>query len=208
MHSVRKHGPLEKPPRIRRAKCCSEIVCFAVRDCLHSPYCATYSPPFFSLGQNRHMKSAALFLLFVLSFALAACGPTLRPPAIPPQLLEQEAALQRELLFKTLVDRRTRLQRIYTPLRIANADLCGSDISHTGHRNYWNRSTIARARSKNRSTTSLRNQRRGHDHRHSSGFASSASRPSTGRRDDRRCQRRRSYAERMELERAHNSRPG
>ena len=59
----------------------------------------------------------------------AACGPTLQPPSVSPHLLEQEAALQRELLFKTLVDRQARLQRIYTPLRIANADLCGADIS-------------------------------------------------------------------------------
>jgi Zn-dependent protease with chaperone function len=44
-------------------------------------------------------------------------------------LLEQEAALQRELLFKTYADRKARLQRIYTPLRLANADLCGSNVS-------------------------------------------------------------------------------
>jgi Peptidase family M48 len=72
-------------------------------------------------------------VLFVYSILfitlLASCGPTLRPPAIPPQLLEQEVALQRELLLKTLVDRKSRLQRIYTPLRIANADLCGSNVS-------------------------------------------------------------------------------
>lgn len=60
---------------------------------------------------------------------LAGCGPTLSPPAISPQQLEQEVQLQRELLFKTLVDRQARLQRIYTPLRIANADLCGSNLS-------------------------------------------------------------------------------
>ena len=66
-----------------------------------------------------------LFGLFVI---VVGCGPTLQPPAISPHLLEQEAALQRELLFKTRVDRLARLQRIYTPLRIANADLCGSDL--------------------------------------------------------------------------------
>ncbi len=71
-------------------------------------------------------------LLILFSFllpTLSACGPTLQPPAISPQLLEQEVALQRELLFRTVVDRTARLQRIYSPLRIANADLCGSNIS-------------------------------------------------------------------------------
>jgi hypothetical protein len=58
-----------------------------------------------------------------------ACGPTLQPPRVSPHLLEQEAALQRVLLFKNRADRLARLQRIYTPLRIANADLCGSNIS-------------------------------------------------------------------------------
>jgi hypothetical protein len=68
-------------------------------------------------------------LLIVLAVGLAACGPTLQPPPIPSQLLQQEAALQRELLLKTAVDRQTRLQRIYTPLRISNADLCGTNVS-------------------------------------------------------------------------------
>jgi beta-barrel assembly-enhancing protease len=70
-----------------------------------------------------------LILLCSLLPALFACGPTLRPPTISPQLLEQEAALQHELLLKTVVDRTARLQRIYTPLRIANADLCTTNIS-------------------------------------------------------------------------------
>jgi hypothetical protein len=72
----------------------------------------------------------AFFPIFIAcALAITGCGPTLRPPAIPPRLLEQEAALQRELLFKSLIDRKARLQRIYIPLRIANADLCGSNLS-------------------------------------------------------------------------------
>ena len=67
--------------------------------------------------------------VIVFGLMATACGPTLQPPRVSPHLLEQEAALQRELLFKTRADRLARLQRIYTPLRIANADLCGSDIS-------------------------------------------------------------------------------
>ncbi|HXG51504.1 MAG TPA: M48 family metalloprotease [candidate division Zixibacteria bacterium] len=59
----------------------------------------------------------------------AACGPALQPPKVSPQLLERESALQRELLFKTLIERKVQLQRLYTPLRIANADLCGADVS-------------------------------------------------------------------------------
>lgn len=63
------------------------------------------------------------------SLALQACGPTLRPPPVSPQLLEQEQTLQKELTFKTIIDRQASLQRIYLPLRIANADLCGSNVS-------------------------------------------------------------------------------
>jgi hypothetical protein len=68
-------------------------------------------------------------LLIVLAVGLAACGPTLQPPRISSQLLQQEASLQRELLLKAAVDRQARLQRIYTPLRISNADLCGTNVS-------------------------------------------------------------------------------
>jgi beta-barrel assembly-enhancing protease len=77
------------------------------------------------------VKRSRVSLIFFCSFlpALFACGPTLQPPAVSPQLLEQEAELQRELLLKTVVDRKARLQRIYTPLRIANADLCNTKIS-------------------------------------------------------------------------------
>jgi hypothetical protein len=66
------------------------------------------------------VKRSRVSLIFFCSFlpALFACGPTLQPPAVSPQLLEQEAELQRELLLKTVVDRKARLQRIYTPLRI------------------------------------------------------------------------------------------
>ena len=77
----------------------------------------------------RYISVGKLSALCAILATLSACGPTLRPPAVSTQLLEQEAALQRELLFKTFVDRSARLQRIYTPLRISNADLCGSDIS-------------------------------------------------------------------------------
>jgi hypothetical protein len=75
------------------------------------------------------MKIVLFGYSILFATLLASCGPTLRPPAISPQLLEQEVALQRELLFKTLIDRKSRLQRIYTPLRLANADLCGSNVS-------------------------------------------------------------------------------
>jgi beta-barrel assembly-enhancing protease len=60
---------------------------------------------------------------------LSACGPTLQPPTVSPQLLRQEQEAQRELAFKSTVDRQMRLQRIYTPLRIANADLCAPNVS-------------------------------------------------------------------------------
>jgi S1-C subfamily serine protease len=75
------------------------------------------------------MSITKYLALSVILTLLSACGPTLQPPAVSSHLLEQEARLQRELLFKTSVDRSARLQRIYTPLRIANADLCGSNIS-------------------------------------------------------------------------------
>jgi beta-barrel assembly-enhancing protease len=67
--------------------------------------------------------------LVFLALAVVACGPTLQRPAVTPELFEREAHLQREMLFKTLIDRRARLQHIYTPLRIANADLCGAYIA-------------------------------------------------------------------------------
>jgi hypothetical protein len=67
--------------------------------------------------------------LVLLIFALGACGPVLQTPKVAPDLLRQEAALQREFTYKMLVERRTKLQRIYTPLRIANADLCGDKVS-------------------------------------------------------------------------------
>lgn len=56
---------------------------------------------------------------------LGACGPVLQTPKVSPDLVRQEAALQREFTYKMAVERRTKLQRIYTTLRIANADLCG-----------------------------------------------------------------------------------
>jgi hypothetical protein len=69
------------------------------------------------------------FLFSFLLFGIAGCGPALQSPQVSPQLLEQEAELQRELTFKTFVDRQNRLQRIYTRLRIANADMCGSNLT-------------------------------------------------------------------------------
>jgi Peptidase family M48 len=60
---------------------------------------------------------------------LGACGPVLQTPKVSPDLVRQEAALQREFTYKMIVERKTRLQRIYTPLRIANADLCGDKLS-------------------------------------------------------------------------------
>src|SRR5439155_2295851 len=45
------------------------------------------------------------------------------------QLLQQEAALQREFTYKTIVERRIKLQRIYTPMRLANADICFPNLS-------------------------------------------------------------------------------
>jgi hypothetical protein len=73
-------------------------------------------------------RSSQIIILLSFLAGLFACGPTLQPPTISRQQLEQEAELQRELLFKSFTDRSARLQRIYVPLKIANADLCGSNI--------------------------------------------------------------------------------
>jgi hypothetical protein len=70
-----------------------------------------------------------LFLTALVTTIIAACGPSLRPPGVSPQMLENEAALQRELLLKTRVERQAKLKNIYTRLQIANADLCGPNIS-------------------------------------------------------------------------------
>jgi len=62
------------------------------------------------------------FSFFAAAIHFNGSGPTLRPPTVSPELLRQEAALQREFTYKLQVDRKIRLQRIYTPMRIANAD--------------------------------------------------------------------------------------
>jgi hypothetical protein len=67
--------------------------------------------------------------LLVTAVTLYACGPALRPPPVSPQLLQQEIEYQREMTFRTDVERRIKLHRIYTPLRLANADLCGEKVS-------------------------------------------------------------------------------
>jgi beta-barrel assembly-enhancing protease len=74
---------------------------------------------------NRTLIAFAVFAVAGVS----ACGPTLRPPSVSPDLLRQEAALQREYTYKMIVERRIKLSRIYTPLRIANADICGQSVS-------------------------------------------------------------------------------
>jgi Zn-dependent protease with chaperone function len=78
---------------------------------------------------RARLRSNSFSLLFLITVALGGCGPTLRPPEVSPQLLRQEASLQREFTYKLLVERKIRLQRIYTPMRIANADLCGPNVS-------------------------------------------------------------------------------
>jgi hypothetical protein len=75
------------------------------------------------------MKTNWLISSLLISIALSACGPTLRAPTVSPYLLQQEAELQREYTYKTVIERRIKLQRIYTPLRIANADICGPNVS-------------------------------------------------------------------------------
>jgi Zn-dependent protease with chaperone function len=75
------------------------------------------------------MKITRLFTVLTLALPFCACGPALRPPSVSPQLLQQEIELQREMTFRTDVERRIKLQRIYTPLRLANADLCGANVS-------------------------------------------------------------------------------
>ena len=47
-------------------------------------------------------------LIFALS-GIIACGPTLRPPTVSPELLRQEQEAQRELTFKINVERQMRL---------------------------------------------------------------------------------------------------
>jgi Zn-dependent protease with chaperone function len=69
---------------------------------------------------------AAVILSAVM---LGACGPVLQTLQVSPDLLRQEAALQREFTYKMMIERRMKLQRIYTALRIANADICGEKVT-------------------------------------------------------------------------------
>lgn len=75
------------------------------------------------------MRVNLLISILLIAFALGGCGPTLKTPTVSPYLLQQEAELQREYTYKTIVERKIKLQRIYTPLRIANADICGRNVS-------------------------------------------------------------------------------
>jgi Peptidase family M48 len=75
------------------------------------------------------MKVARLATILAFALSFYACGPALRPPPVSPQLLQQEIELQREMTFRAYLERWIKLQRIYTPLRMANADLCRSNIS-------------------------------------------------------------------------------
>jgi len=75
------------------------------------------------------MNRTLITFAIIAAGTLGACGPTLRPPSVSPDLLRQEAALQREYTYKMTVERRIKLSRIYTPLRIANADICGQSVS-------------------------------------------------------------------------------
>ena len=60
---------------------------------------------------------------------LSGCGPVLQRPPVSADLVKAEAEHQRDATAKLYIDRMNRLQRIYNPLRIANADLCGANVS-------------------------------------------------------------------------------
>jgi hypothetical protein len=44
-------------------------------------------------------------------------------------MLRQETILQREFIYKTIGERKIKLQRIYPPMRLANADVCFPNLS-------------------------------------------------------------------------------
>jgi hypothetical protein len=58
-----------------------------------------------------HVRLTVLCFLIIF-LLLSACGPTLRPPSVSPEMLRQEAALQREFTYKMVVERQIRLQRV------------------------------------------------------------------------------------------------
>jgi Zn-dependent protease with chaperone function len=59
---------------------------------------------------------------------LAGCGPQLQVPRVSQATIEQERGKQLEMAFKLRLERLEQLFRVYTPLRLKNAELCGDAV--------------------------------------------------------------------------------
>jgi hypothetical protein len=75
--------------------------------------------------------SAASFLAVLLSFGLAACAPTTRQPSVSDQVIEQEAAFQREMAFSEEIELKNRLSEVGMNIAIGAAPLCGRWVTNT-----------------------------------------------------------------------------
>jgi len=71
------------------------------------------------------MRARSLALSAVVMVVLAACAPTSQLPQISEKLAKEEAENQRAFAIREAMRRKIRLARVFAPLRVANAAICG-----------------------------------------------------------------------------------